>query len=396
MKRPLALGLVGLVALLAACDSSSGDETEALLAACGGAGGDETADASIDVAAGVDGDVDADSDRGVAANRDGDADADADSARPSWPQYEENPFVFTASVPAPEDTAGSVIVSDLDGDGLLDFVMSGRGRIAAHGHDGAELWVADADVAVTSESETNGLPGHHGPGVQAGDVDGDGVTEVVFLTHDGSLHVLDGPSGTEEWSATPPPPPDADRWEHAVIATLGGETDQDVVLQASTGSYRLGRLVAAFSFDDLETAPSGEATPLWSVDDFFPLAHGGVRVADLDGDGLDEILGGCILGPDGISLYRLPMSVERRPHLDSIFVADVVPADPGLEVVALQEGDGRVRLRLRRDRAPLAAAPQQLGAPKCRSGRLRPRPGGPRGLVPEPLQRRPAAFCLRR
>ncbi len=32
------------------------------------------------------------------------------------------------------------------------------------------------------------------------------------------------------------------------------------------------------------------------------------------------------------------MDVRRSPHLDSIFVEDVLPEDPGLEVVALEEG----------------------------------------------------------
>ena len=60
-------------------------------------------------------------------------------------------------------------------------------------------------------------------------------------------------------------------------------------------------------------------------------------MADLDGDGKDEVLGGTILSPTGKILCRIPL----RGHIDSIFVRDVLPGDPGLEVVALEEGGSR-------------------------------------------------------
>jgi hypothetical protein len=65
-------------------------------------------------------------------------------------------------------------------------------------------------------------------------------------------------------------------------------------------------------------------------------AHNGARLADLDGDGRDEVLGPTILGPDGKLLTRIPL----RGHVDSVFVGDVVPDRPGLEVVMLEEGGG--------------------------------------------------------
>ena len=54
------------------------------------------------------------------------------------------------------------------------------------------------DIVVGGQSESKGLPGHHGPGVAAGDVDGDGRTEVIFLTKDRTLHVCDGATGREK------------------------------------------------------------------------------------------------------------------------------------------------------------------------------------------------------
>jgi len=52
--------------------------------------------------------------------------------------------------------------------------------------------VLKTDVVVGGSSERAGLPGHNGPGVAAGDVDADHRCEVVFLTKDSTLHILDG------------------------------------------------------------------------------------------------------------------------------------------------------------------------------------------------------------
>jgi len=63
-------------------------------------------------------------------------------------------------------------------------------------------------------------------------------------------------------------------------------------------------------------------------------AHNGVRIADLDNDGKDEVLSAMVLGSDGSIRSRIPL----RGHIDSVFVNDVLPNRPGLEVVALEEG----------------------------------------------------------
>ncbi|MGD9494748.1 MAG: hypothetical protein AB7Y46_00430, partial [Armatimonadota bacterium] len=188
------------------------------------------------------------------------------------------------------------------------------------------------DIRVGGQSESQGLPGHHGPGVQAADIDGDGTTEVAFLTQDSTLHVLDGATGVERWSATIPYPEGAERWEHAVIANFRGAGDRDVLLQATNAEgYRMGRYVAAFALDELR---AGRIEPLWQRDDFLACAHNGARVADLDGDGRDQVLGGTVLNHDGEISFRFPV----RGHLDSIYAYDVRPDLPGLEIVALEEG----------------------------------------------------------
>lgn len=251
------------------------------------------------------------------------------------PQYDADPFVIQLDVPGPEDSAGGIVVADLDGDGLVDYLVTVPGHVAAYGHNGEKLWVRRVDVQVGGSSEGVGLPGHHGPGVQAADLSGDGSTEVLFLTKDARLHVADGATGKDEWTSRPPVPDKAERWEHVVVANFRGKGDSDVLLQATNSDgYRVGHMLAAYAFEDLR---AGNYSPLWVRDDFLPCAHNGARIADLDGDGRDEVLGGTILSPEGEQTVRIPL----KGHIDSIFVQDVRPDLPGLEVVALEEGGGK-------------------------------------------------------
>lgn len=246
-----------------------------------------------------------------------------------WPQYSTNPFVIDLGLPSHEDTAGGMVSADLDGDGLMDYLVTCPGHVAAYNHHGKPLWRLEVDVLVGASAESQGLPGHHGPGVQAGDVDVDGRTEVVFLTRDGSLHIVDGATGKGKSRHAPKPPEGAQRWEHVVIANFRGLGDRDLLLQATNkDGYRMGRYLAAYAVDKLD----GE--PLWSTDRYVGCAHTGARVADLDGDGRDEVLGATIVGPDGAFYPTCPL----KGHLDAIYAYDVIPDEPGLEVVALEEG----------------------------------------------------------
>jgi hypothetical protein len=95
--------------------------------------------------------------------------------------------------------------------------------------------------------------------------------------------------------------------------------------------YRTGRYLSAHSLPDLS---NGILKPLWVRDDYVGSPHSGARVADLNGDGKDEVLGGTVVGPDGKILFRAPISGS----IDSILTADVRPDIPGLEVIPLEDG----------------------------------------------------------
>lgn len=232
-----------------------------------------------------------------------------------------------------DDGAGGLIAADLDNNGNKDFIVTKPGWIAAYKQDGRRLWKKESSIRLTSKSEDQGLPGLHAPGVQGADVDGDGAVEVLFLTGDGILQILRGLDGESKGSFKLEPPKGVANWEHLVVADFRGKGDSDILLQATNAQgYRMGSYLAAYSLEG--AVESGRPELLWKRDDFLANAHNGARVADLDGDGKDEVLGGTIVGPEGDIRIRIPL----RGHIDSIFVADIRPDIPGLEVIALEEG----------------------------------------------------------
>jgi hypothetical protein len=249
-----------------------------------------------------------------------------------WPQYPENPFVISLDIPAPQDSQGGLLVADLTNDGRMDFLVTVPGHIGAYANNGRKLWIHEIDVRIGGSSEREGLPGHNAPGVTAADIDGNGRTEVLFLTHSRVLHVIDGLTGEPRWTAQPAYPDGAERWEHLVIANFRGRGDRDLLLQATNKQgYRVGHYLAAYSLEDLQ---AGRDKPLWSRNDFLTCAHNGARIADLDGDGRHHVLGGDIISPTGELLVKVPL----RGHIDAIGAYKVREDIPGLQVVAVEEG----------------------------------------------------------
>lgn len=253
--------------------------------------------------------------------------------------YQNNPFVIKLAIPAPKDSAGGIIVADINNDRKMDYIVTVPGHLAVYDNSGKKLWIKKTNIVVGGSSESEGLPGHNGPGVSAGDVDGDSRYEVVFLTKDSVLHILNGATGKEEASATLSYPKDAARWEVAMIADFrGAGDDRDILLQATNKTgYRMGRFLAAYAMDQLLLG----GKPLWETDKFLCCAHSSARLADINGDGRDEVLGATIYSPEGQLLVR---AVPGRWHMDSLFVADVRPEKPGLEVIMLEEGSNHVQL----------------------------------------------------
>lgn len=289
----------------------------------------------------------------------------------TWPQYNENPFSF--SISRVDDSTGirpggrgGLLVYDVTGDGLLDYLVSRPGKLLVYDRNGNALWDRSVDIRLTAKSETEGLPGLHAPGFQVGDPNKDGVTDLLFFSLNGDLHWLNAQTGETQTVQRLKAASGRYHWEHLVISNLRGTGDADLVVQSTnTDNYRMGKYIAAFAINDIEKIQF-----LWESDKYVGCAHNGLRVADLNGDGRDEILGATFFHPNGksfswcknektfrqrfISLIaksrilkkvfcnRYVLLCNTIPyhfgHIDSIFVDDVLLDNEGLEVVMLQEG----------------------------------------------------------
>lgn len=249
------------------------------------------------------------------------------------PVAQIEPRVISLDFQFDDDSAGGVIVVDLNNDGQRDLLVTRRGFIGAYTISGQRLWTKEVDIQVSSTAEENGLPGHHGPGVQSADIDGDGTMEVLYLTRRNELHVVRGDNGRILRILQLPSPKESKRWEHLVIANFRGQGDRDILLQATNlDGYRQGHFVAAYSLDNILNGD--EPIRLWQRDDFISPAHNGARLADLDFDGRDEVIGATILSSEGEITTQLPID----GHLDGIYVGDIRPDLPGLEVLGAEEG----------------------------------------------------------
>jgi hypothetical protein len=276
----------------------------------------------------------------------------------------EPPYI---SVPLPDSILPGrrrLGVGDLDGDGLWDFVLLHPGvskdpgarpdsssvtyKIDAYRSDGAFLWRHEMGDGIE--------PGVWYSPFIVYDFDGDGRAEIAVKTaptgiraadgcvYDGEewLSVLDGLTGRE--TARVPWPERTLRLgnynrqnrNQLGVAYLDGRTP---CLIAARGTYKA-------MFVDAYQYTAGKLARLWSWDgdEENPIVRSqgshSMQVADVDSDGRDEIiLGSAVLDDDGTLLWSAGLG-----HPDKVYVADIDPAHPGLEIFyvveALHDRDG--------------------------------------------------------
>jgi len=267
-----------------------------------------------------------------------------------FPDYPSNPFAFSVAEPP---YYGTFFAADLNNDGLLDFTFRSVTTLYAYDHWGALMW--QVPLAYPCPEINN-----HGTKHGAADVDGDGRVEVVALDNDANVYILDGETGTVK-QIYPLPPLGTDQLAcHIAVVNLRGMGDRDAVIQTCDISpelhgwnenamgYYLNRSLIAMN---LETG-----TVLWRVDQdadpsngiyegYWGPAHGSFFAADVDGDGLDEVIGGNLIRADGTVVDLgyprdwIDIDAPRSyiDHLDGISVGDIRPDLPGLEWVVTNE-----------------------------------------------------------
>ena len=245
-------------------------------------------------------------------------------------------------------------VVDLDGDGRLDYVIKQPGKnidpagsywykspetykVEAYTHDGTFLWRNDLGWAIERGIWYSPYIAH--------DLDGDGKAEVAAKIGEGDprneeeegrvtsgpewMAVWDGMTG-EELARVPWPNREGFRSynlasrNQMAVAYLDGKTPCLIALRGTYGRMK----VDAYQFR------KGKLEVLWRYDnEKLPRRYWGqgahfTRAIDLDNDGRDEIvLGSVVLDDNGIPLWTTGMG-----HPDHLYVGDIDPKRPGLEI----------------------------------------------------------------
>jgi rhamnogalacturonan endolyase len=283
-------------------------------------------------------------------------------------------------------TPGDASAGDLDGDGEYEIVLhqtkdgrdnsqggvTGEPILQAYKLDGTLLW--------TINLGRNIREGAHYTQFMVYDLDGDGRAEVACRTADGTVdgkgnvigdakadhrnkngYVLSGPefltlfdgrTGAELTTTKyiPPRHPETENPTPAQLKALWGDDygnrcDRFLACVAYLDGrrpslvmcrgYYTRAVLAAWDWRD------GKLTSRWVFDSDTSEANRAYRgqgnhqicVADVDGDGRDEIIyGAAVIDDDGKGLYSTGWG-----HGDAMHVGDLVPENPGLEIFSIQE-----------------------------------------------------------
>jgi hypothetical protein len=256
----------------------------------------------------------------------------------------------------PAASIDKIAVGDLDGDGEYDFILKRPGgvidpsfltrkspdtfKIEAYKSDGTFLWRRDLGWSIQ-------LGIWFSP-FQVADLDGDGRAEVAIKTGEGDPRdpngqVLTGPEYLSVWDGLTGKDIDRVDWiprgklsdwgdysgnrsnRHMMaVAYLDGKTPSVVIFR---GTYGLMKADAYFLRDR-------KLHKVWSWTNeragwrYQGQGQHAVHVADLDGDGADEVLNGSIaIDGDGRTMWS-----TGNGHGDRFYVSDIDPGRPGLEI----------------------------------------------------------------
>lgn len=307
---------------------------------------------------------------------------ESDSVKPLEKNYFDIPLNRPDGGKTPSGEAytyspGDASCGDLDGDGEYEIVLkwdpsnakdnahdgyTGNVILDAYKMDGTQLWRIDLGVNIRA--------GAHYTQFLVYDFDGDGKSELVCKTSDGTvdgkgnvigkekadyrssvgrilqgrefLTVFSGETGaelvTEQYD---PARGSVDSWGDnygnrcdrflAAVAYLDGKTPSIVMCRG----YYTRSVLAAYNFDGtslnkvwvFDSSDKGNAS-------YAGQGNHNLCVADVDGDGFDEIVyGQCCIDHDGTGLWNTGLG-----HGDAIHVGDFIPSREGLEVWGCLEG----------------------------------------------------------
>jgi len=278
------------------------------------------------------------------------------------PQYADNPY----TIPVPGTTepyhfGDHFMMYDINGDGARDFLFRYQSSLVAFDHysTGTELWSFAAAAPSGCSGTTFGVA----------DIDGDGQAEVILLDNFSNIYVLNGLNGTEERCIALS---DIDaglgtnqKAGYIAVVNLRGNGDRDVIVQTiditpeNQGlEYYINRSIIAVNMEESlagnmkiwKVAQDDNGDDSYYYEGYWGQAHGGLMCADVDGDGLDEVVGGTMIDDDGTvislsypesdwvdAIEAAQPTDDFLDHLDAVAVGDYRPLEPGLEWCVCQE-----------------------------------------------------------
>ncbi|MBQ2969232.1 MAG: autotransporter-associated beta strand repeat-containing protein [Bacteroidaceae bacterium] len=287
-------------------------------------------------------------------------------------------------------TTDYVWPADLDGDGEMDYVVNRKSistgldnYVEGYLRTGEHLWTVKlgpnelscagqddmilaydmdcdgkADVVVQTSDGTrfwdaeNKAFGLYVNGLPTGDTDGDGIIDYETQSSRNApryMSVVDGMTGAEKCSVEQTYNNSYNRTNRSAL--MGDEYNKHVGhvgvfypdgihpamimewhTRNSNGSHNYHN--SAFAFD-FSTGKAGAWKELFCKNTGGPAFHQ-IRIADVDGDGRDEMqTGGYTMDHDGSTL-----NTPKIAHGDRFRTSDIDPERPGLETFAIQQNAG--------------------------------------------------------
>lgn len=294
------------------------------------------------------------------------------------------PYISIPLQIPPGYAANDGSVGDLDGDGAYELIV----HIAGKGHDNSHAGFTDepliqayklnGQLLWTINLGKNIREGAHYTQFMVYDLDGDGKAEVAMKTADGSKdsrgrvigdatkdwrndkgYILAGPEYLSVFNGLTGELIHTTDFIPQRASTLNPTTAELKSIWGDGYGNRMDRFLAAIAYLDgkhpslimsrgyytrsVITAwdlKNGKLEKRWSFDSDMPgnkkyagQGNHNLTIADVDGDGKDEIVFGAMcIDDNGKGLYSTGLG-----HGDALHVSDLDPAIPGLEVFGIQE-----------------------------------------------------------